>query len=137
MSGTRVATMPLKVDVPSLLRMISCIRTKVDRSSSEVIVGFTDFKQAKLLHDTLFYPDSPDATPILVYFIDRLLLSIPLPNPTLHKRPITPQPQAPLFTAKTITTLPQLFEEFPSIAKQVVPKLASLLRDLNDKDPSD
>ena len=42
-----------------------------------------------------------------------------------------------MFTVKSITTLPQLFDEFPSIAKQVVPKLTSLLRDLNDKDPSD
>jgi ankyrin repeat protein len=90
-----------------------------------------------LLHDTLIYPDSPDAAPILVYYLDRLLLSIPLPHASLPARPITPRPQAPIFVPNTITTLPQLFDEFPSIAKQVVPKLTSLLRDLNDKDPSD
>ena len=103
----------------------------------KLIVGFTDFRQAKLLYDTLIYPDSPDAAPILVYYIDRLLVSIPLPNPTPPTRSITPRPQAPMFAAKSIATLPQLFDEFPSIARQVVPKLTSLLRDLNDKDPSD
>lgn len=116
---------------------MSFIQIKVDGSGSEVIVGFTDFRQAKLLHDTLLYPDSPDAAPILVYFIDRLLVSIPVPSTAVAPRPVTPRPQAPFMAAKTITTLPQLFDEFPSIAKQVVPKLASLLRDLNDKDPSD
>jgi hypothetical protein len=38
---------------------------------------------------------------------------------------------------RSINSLPALFDEFPSIAKQVVPKVAALLRDLNDKDPSD
>jgi ankyrin repeat protein len=109
----------------------------LNKSSANVIVGFADFRQAKLLHDTLLYPDSPDAAPILVYFIDRLLLSIPVLNTALPTRPVTPRPQAPLLTAKPIDSLPQLFEEYPAIAKQVVPRLTLLLRDLNDKDPSD
>jgi ankyrin repeat protein len=98
--------------------------------------GFTDFKQAKLLYDTLIFPDSPEAAPLLVYYIDRLLLPVPA-TVALHSRTVTPKPIAPHFAPKQITTLPQLFDEFPTVAKQVVPKLTSLLRDLNDKDPSD
>jgi len=102
-----------------------------------LIPGFADFRQAKLLHDTLLYPDSPHATPILVYYIDRLLLSIPTPQLPPTPRTATPKllPAPPSLTR--INSLPQLFDEFPSIAKQIVPRLTSLLRDLNDKDPSD
>jgi hypothetical protein len=102
-----------------------------------LIIGFTDFRQAKLLHDTLIYPDSPDAAPLVVYFIDRLLLSIPVPALATPTRTATPRPQTSILAPKSINTLPELFDEFPSIAKQVVPKLTSLLRDLNDKDPTD
>lgn len=104
--------------------------------SKELTVGFTDFKQAKLLYDTLIFPDSPMAAPLLVYYIDRLLLPVPTTS-VVHTHPITPRPTASLFTPKQITSLPQLFDEFPSVAKQVIPQLTSLLRDLNDKDPSD
>jgi len=100
-------------------------------------LGFTDFRQAKLLHDTLLYPDSPDAAPLVVYYIDRMLLSIPTSTAIAVPRTSTPRPTAPMFAPKPITTLPQLFDEFPSVAKQVVPRLTSLLRDLNDKDPTD
>ena len=100
-------------------------------------LGFTDFRQAKLLHDTLLYPDSPDAAPLVVYYIDRMLLSIPTSTAVAVPRTSTPRPTAPMFAPKPITTLPQLFDEFPSVAKQVVPRLTALLRDLNDKDPTD
>ena len=102
-----------------------------------LITGFTDFRQAKLLYDTLIFPDSPDAAPLLVYYIDRLLLPVPSGTAAIQPRSITPRPAVHLFEPKKITTLPQLFDEFPSIAKQVVPRLTALLRDLNDKDPSD
>lgn len=85
----------------------------------------------------LLYPDSPDASPLLVYFIDRLLLPVPTPTVVPPARSATPRLQQAPYPAKIISTLPQLFDEFPAIAKQVLPRLSSLLRDLNDKDPSD
>jgi ankyrin repeat protein len=118
---------------------MSCTQIKVSTSLyHHLLVGFTDFKQAKLLHDTLLYPDSPDAAPILVYYVDRLLLSIPIPHPAPTPRATTPKPlPSPTSSKSVINSLPQLFDEFPSIAKHVVPKLSSILRDLNDKDPTD
>ena len=90
-----------------------------------------------MLHDTLLYPDSPDSAPILVYYIDRLLLPIPVPTAIASSQPVSRQPSTSMFLPKPITSLPQLFDEYPSIAKQVLPRTAALLRDLNDKDPSD
>ncbi|KAL1792210.1 hypothetical protein ACET3X_009961 [Alternaria dauci] len=108
--------------------------------------GFKTLNQAQLLSDTIFYPDSFDAQPWLVYFISRPLIGTFDANPII---PATLQPRqdagagagtsvaaGPSGSAsssmprkKQVKSFSDLLNHFPMIARQMQPGLERLFND--------
>ncbi|EDU40169.1 conserved hypothetical protein [Pyrenophora tritici-repentis Pt-1C-BFP] len=106
--------------------------------------GFKTLNQAQLLSDTIFYPDSFDAQPWLVYFISRPLIGTFDPNPiipaTLHvKKDAAPAPPPAGSSAmavsssmprkKDVKSFSDLLNHFPMIARQMQPGLERLFKE--------
>ncbi|CAN9148782.1 unnamed protein product [Alternaria sp. RS040] len=110
--------------------------------------GFKTLNQAQLLSDTIFYPDSFDAQPWLVYFISRPLIGTFDANPII---PATLQPKqdagpgpgpGPSVAAgpsggasssmprkKEVKSFSDLLNHFPMIARQMQPGLERLFKE--------
>ncbi|RMZ68904.1 vps9 domain-containing [Pyrenophora seminiperda CCB06] len=106
--------------------------------------GFKTLNQAQLLGDTIFYPDSFDAQPWLVYFISRPLIGTFDPNPIIPatldvKQDATPALPAvgsaamavssPMPRKKDVKSFSDLLNHFPMIARQMQPGLERLFRE--------
>ncbi|KAF2856088.1 hypothetical protein T440DRAFT_503764 [Plenodomus tracheiphilus IPT5] len=110
--------------------------------------GFKTLNQAQLLSDTIFYPDSFDAQPWLVYFISRPLIG------TYEATPIIPATIAPKKNVAAIQSAPgsssggasssmprkkevksfsDLLNHFPMIARQMQPGLERLFKEFGSE----
>ncbi|KAF3918459.1 hypothetical protein ABW21_db0203214 [Orbilia brochopaga] len=100
--------------------------------------GFRTLNQAQLQHDVLYWPNSIDAQPWLIYYISRPLIgSIEhVPLVIKPKLPLPPIPAEPSTAAhvmpkkKEIRDFVDLLEAFPMIARQLQPGLKSLFQEL-------
>ncbi|KAK4235522.1 hypothetical protein C8A03DRAFT_36633 [Achaetomium macrosporum] len=105
--------------------------------------GFKSLVQANLLHDVVWYPDTLDPRPLLIYYISRPLVGsweevkvIPavLPPPReessrLPKALAEAQEAASSPKKKEIKTFHELLNHFPAIAKQMQAGLEKLFRE--------
>lgn len=107
--------------------------------------GFKTLNQAQLLSDTIFYPDSFDAQPWLVYYISRPLIgtyeAMPIIPATLavRKDPSVPVDTAPgnssavasssMPRKKEVKSFADLLNHFPMIARQMQPGLERLFKE--------
>ncbi|EMD61686.1 hypothetical protein GGP41_004275 [Bipolaris sorokiniana] len=111
--------------------------------------GFKTLNQAQLLNDTIFYPDSFDAQPWLVYFISRPLIGTYDPNP------IIPASLGPKYNAraeppvvasssasgasssmprkKEVRSFGDLLNHFPMIARQMQPGLERIFKEFSNE----
>ena len=118
--------------------------------------GFKTLNQAQLLHDTIYYPDLPDAQQWLVYYISRPLIGSFLPTP-LKPAVISDEPSKerrkllaeasgsssfsvvtgpPLPKKKDVKNFGDLMTQFPMISRQMQGGLEKLIREFitaNDK----
>ncbi|OJD38780.1 vps9 domain-containing protein [Diplodia corticola] len=104
--------------------------------------GFKSLNQAQLMHDIIYYPDSFDAQPWLVYYISRPLIgvyeSLPI-IPALPDAPSKPLPAEPANgTSSNTSSMPrkrevksfaELLNMFPMIARQMQPGLERLFKE--------
>ncbi|KAK0647731.1 UPF0507 protein [Lasiodiplodia hormozganensis] len=105
--------------------------------------GFKSLNQAQLLHDIIYYPDSFDAQPWLVYYISRPLIgvyeSIPIVPAVPDAPPKPPPPAEPANgTSSNTASMPrkrevksfaELLNMFPMIARQMQPGLERLFKE--------
>ncbi|KAL2146865.1 hypothetical protein VTI28DRAFT_1968 [Corynascus sepedonium] len=106
--------------------------------------GFKSLTQANLLHDVIWYPDTLDPRPLLVYYISRPLVGsweevkiIPAVLPPapdggdlLVKAPVETRDQPSSSPKKKdIKTFHELLIHFPAIAKQMQAGLEKLFRE--------
>jgi hypothetical protein len=110
--------------------------------------GFKTLNQAQLLGDTIFYPDTFEAQPWLVYYISRPLIGTYEPTPIIpailhvphHVKPAaTPAPgssQGPSVASgssmprkKEVKSFADLLNHFPMIARQMQPGLERLFKE--------
>ncbi|KAL6704004.1 hypothetical protein ACN47E_008855 [Coniothyrium glycines] len=106
--------------------------------------GFKTLNQAQLLNDTIFYPDSFDSQPWLIYFISRPLIG------TYEATPIIPAtlqltrdagetqigaagsssgPTSAMPRKKEVKSFSDLLNHFPMIARQMQPGLERLFKE--------
>ncbi|KAF2131756.1 hypothetical protein P153DRAFT_429982 [Dothidotthia symphoricarpi CBS 119687] len=110
--------------------------------------GFKTLNQAQLLHDTIFYPDTFDAQPWIVYFISRPLIgtyeATPIKPVILEiKRPVVAQPSASASSSaaasavaprkKEVKSFSDLLNHFPMIARQMQPGLERLFKEFGNE----
>ncbi|KAL2270170.1 hypothetical protein VTJ83DRAFT_2354 [Remersonia thermophila] len=108
--------------------------------------GFKQLAQANLLHDFIWYPDTLDPRPFLVYYISRPLVGswedvkvvpavLPPPRQGGDSRPLKSPPTngrekpGPSPKKKDIKTFHELLNHFPAIAKQMQAGLEKLFRE--------
>lgn len=110
--------------------------------------GFKTLNQAQLLSDTIFYPDTFEAQPWLVYYISRPLIGTYDPTPiipaTLHApqhvqpaaAPAAGSSQGPSVASgssmprkKEVKSFGDLLNHFPMIARQMQPGLERLFKE--------
>ncbi|KAL1839144.1 hypothetical protein VTJ49DRAFT_1840 [Mycothermus thermophilus] len=107
--------------------------------------GFKHLAQANLLHDVIWYPDTLDPRPFLVYYISRPLVGsweevkvipavLPPPREGDARPPKTPmtngrEKPGPSSKKKDIKTFHELLNHFPAIAKQMQAGLEKLFRE--------
>ncbi|KAH7388765.1 hypothetical protein BKA66DRAFT_440434 [Pyrenochaeta sp. MPI-SDFR-AT-0127] len=106
--------------------------------------GFKTLNQAQLLSDSIFYPDTFDAQPWLVYFISRPLIgtweAIPIIPATLEvKKDVDAVQAAPASSSagasssmprkKEVKSFSDLLNHFPMIARQMQPGLERLFKE--------
>jgi hypothetical protein len=113
--------------------------------------GFKSLNQAQLLSDVLWYPDSLEPRPWLVYYISRPLLGlyeeikvIPAILAPPSKKPAAIAPSATvnesepteaataLLRKKDVKTFSDLLNNFPMIARQMQPGLERLFKEFNN-----
>ncbi|KAF2145341.1 uncharacterized protein K452DRAFT_243276 [Aplosporella prunicola CBS 121167] len=101
--------------------------------------GFKSLNQASLLNDLIYYPDTFDAQPWLVYFISRPLIgqfeAIPI-IPALIAPPPKPDPAkdgdagtSSMPRKKEVKNFSELLTLFPMIARQMQPGLERLFKE--------
>lgn len=111
-------------------------------------IGFKTLNQAQLLNDTIFYPDSFDAQPWLVYFISRPLIGTYDPNPIIPAT-LGPKQDARLEASdmasssagasssmprkKEVRSFSDLLNHFPMIARQMQPGLERLFKEFSNE----
>lgn len=86
--------------------------------------GFKGVKEVKILHDSLFWPDDPNASPYLVYFLDRPLMGNALPLPLAlasHQSNLR----------RTISSWAELIKAYPIVGTSMDPIYAKLFADFN------
>lgn len=108
--------------------------------------GFKTLNQAQLLNDTIFYPDSFDAQPWLVYFISRPLIGTFEANPIIPatlevRRDALAGPSNAAGPAggasssmprkKEVKSFGDLLNHFPMIARQMQPGLERLFKEFS------
>ncbi|KAK6356463.1 hypothetical protein TWF718_000822 [Orbilia javanica] len=96
--------------------------------------GFRTLNQAQLQNDVLFWPNSMESQPWLIYYITRPLIGSPEHIP-LTIKPKTdspaPEPSATLIQKKkAVKNFEELLTTFPMIARQLQPGLKSLFQEL-------
>ncbi|KAH7096012.1 hypothetical protein FB567DRAFT_513998 [Paraphoma chrysanthemicola] len=106
--------------------------------------GFKSLNQAQLLTDTIYYPDTFDAQPWLVYFISKPLIGTWEPTPiipaTIHAKKevaaiqsATPGSSGAASSAmprkKEVKSFSDLLNHFPMIARQMQPGLERLFKE--------
>ncbi|KAH9865566.1 hypothetical protein J1614_009151 [Plenodomus biglobosus] len=106
--------------------------------------GFKTLNQAQLLSDTIFYPDSFDAQPWLVYFISRPLIGTYEPTPIIPAIIAPKKSVAAIQSAagsssggassamprkKEVKSFSDLLNHFPMIARQMQPGLERLFKE--------
>ncbi|KAH0563354.1 hypothetical protein GP486_002073 [Trichoglossum hirsutum] len=102
--------------------------------------GFRSLNQAQLLNDVIWYPDSIDAQPWLIYFISKPLLGsvtvVPTVSAIVPTWPrVAPEPRASLPSSvmtlrkKDVKSFSDLLNNFPMIARQMQPGLERLFRE--------
>ncbi|KAH7031864.1 hypothetical protein B0J12DRAFT_681507 [Macrophomina phaseolina] len=104
--------------------------------------GFKSLNQAQLLNDVIYYPDSFDAQPWLVYYISRPLIgvyeSLPIVPalPAAPPKPVEPEPANGTTSAtssmprkKEVKSFTELLNMFPMIARQMQPGLERLFKE--------
>jgi hypothetical protein len=101
--------------------------------------GFRTLNQVQLLTDALYFPDSPDSQPWIIYYISKPLVGTPegiryLSVSAIEARP-TPRTQSESWKLpsptekKSVTSFSHLMDQFPIIAKQMVPGLERILNE--------
>lgn len=107
-------------------------------------LGFKLLNQCQLLSDSIYYPDSHDDSPWLVYYISKPVIGnsemIKIIPATLDKPPITEEkPETPkpvngasssLPKKKDVNSFNDLLNNFPMIARQMQPGLERLFKEL-------
>ncbi|GAB1310894.1 VPS9 domain-containing protein [Madurella fahalii] len=104
--------------------------------------GFKSLAQANMLHDTIWYPDTLDPRPLLIYYISRPLVGsweevkitpavLPPSEGSYRQLKVTPEIQSPSGSPKKkdIRSFHELLNHFPSIAKQMQAGLEKLFRE--------
>ncbi|KAH7130579.1 hypothetical protein B0J11DRAFT_255117 [Dendryphion nanum] len=106
--------------------------------------GFKTLAQAQLLNDTIFYPDTFDPQPWLIYFISRPLIGtyeatpiIPASLPAIKTSDHASQPAASssggitssMPRKKDVKSFGDLLNHFPMIARQMQPGLERLFKE--------
>ncbi|KAF3193598.1 hypothetical protein TWF225_009170 [Orbilia oligospora] len=96
--------------------------------------GFRTLNQAQLQNDILFWPNSMESQPWLIYYITRPLIGTPEHIPLTIKPKLdspAPEPSATLIQKKKVVkNFEELLTTFPMIARQLQPGLKSLFQEL-------
>ncbi|KAK6363708.1 hypothetical protein TWF730_001128 [Orbilia blumenaviensis] len=96
--------------------------------------GFRTLNQAQLQNDILFWPNSLESQPWLIYYITRPLIGSPEHIPLTIKpkidSPIPEPSSAILQKKKAVKNFEELLTTFPMIARQLQPGLKSLFQEL-------
>lgn len=106
--------------------------------------GFRILNQCQLLSDSIYYPDSYDSPPWLIYYISKPVIgtceTIKIVPATLDKiettdeKPPTPKPangaSSSLPRKKEVNSFNDLLNNFPMIARQMQPGLDRLFKEL-------
>ncbi|XPS74914.1 hypothetical protein M3J07_007004 [Ascochyta lentis] len=107
--------------------------------------GFKTLNQAQLLSDTIFYPDTFEAQPWLVYYISRPLIGTYEANPIIPAALVVRRDVKPAGTSaagsssaaasssmprkKEVKSFTDLLNHFPMIARQMQPGLERLFKE--------
>jgi ankyrin repeat protein len=112
--------------------------------ADEPVTGFKNLTQAQILSDSVYYSDTPDPQPWVVYYISRPLVGTPeaikytAPTILQGKQPASPTkplPKPPNAAAaaatpkKEVTSFGDLMNQFPMIAKQMAPGLERIFNE--------
>ncbi|KAK6531429.1 hypothetical protein TWF281_008234 [Arthrobotrys megalospora] len=96
--------------------------------------GFRTLNQAQLQNDILFWPNSIESQPWLIYYITRPLIGTPEHIPlTIKPKLDSPAPEpstAIIQRKKVVKNFEELLTTFPMIARQLQPGLKSLFQEL-------